>query len=123
MDTRQVADDLVAMWTRGEHRESGEKYWAEDVISREAMDGPMREIRGKQAVQEKSDWWEKTHEVNDAWVSEAYVNGDQFIVEFKMNITNKETGERMKMSEMALYRIADGKIVEETFFAGAPTGG
>ncbi|MBE7219254.1 MAG: nuclear transport factor 2 family protein [Caulobacteraceae bacterium] len=123
MDTRQVADDLVAMWKRGEHRESGEKYWAEDVISREAMAGPMREIRGKQAVQEKSDWWEKTHEVNDASVSEAYVNGDQFIVEFKMDITSKETGERMKMSEMALYRIADGKIAEETFFAGAPTGG
>ncbi len=123
MSTQDVADALVAMWKRGEMDQSGETYWADDVVSREAMQGPMHEVRGKQAVREKGEWWAKTHEVHSATSSDAYVNGDQFIVRFDMDITNKESGERMKIAEMALYRIENDKIAEETFFYGAPSQG
>jgi ketosteroid isomerase-like protein len=44
------------------------------------------------------------------------VNGDQFTVRFKMDVTVKETGQRNQMDEIALYTIKDGKIAEERFF-------
>jgi hypothetical protein len=44
------------------------------------------------------------------------VNGDDFTVRFKMDITVKETGQRITMDEVALYRLKDGKIAEERFF-------
>jgi ketosteroid isomerase-like protein len=33
-----------------------------------------------------------------------------------MDITRKETGERVKMDEVGLYTVKTGKIVEERFY-------
>ena len=35
-----------------------------------------------------------------------------------MDMTVKETGARMKMDEVGVYTVKDGKIVEERFFYG-----
>jgi len=118
MSTKDVAADLVKMWKAGEFMESGEKYWADDVVSIEPMDGPMARIQGKKDVRGKGEWWDNAHEVHSAEVEGPYVNGDQFIVRFKMDVTVKESGQRMAMDETALYTIKDGKIIEERFFFG-----
>jgi ketosteroid isomerase-like protein len=47
------------------------------------------------------------------------VNGDEFTVRFTMDVTNKDNGQRMKMDEVALYRLEGGKIAEERFFLSA----
>ena len=111
-----VANDLVAMWKAGQFDESGEKYWADDVVSYENMPGQeMAEIRGKAGVRGKGEWWSANHEVHDVLVEGPYVNGDQFTVRFKMDITPKG-GERTTMDEVGLYTVRDGKIAEERFF-------
>ena len=33
-----------------------------------------------------------------------------------MDVTQRESGNRIKMDEVALYTVKDGKIVEERFF-------
>ena len=116
MTTSDIAKDLVALCAAGKFDEAGEKYWADDVVSREAMEGPMAEIRGKAGVRGKGEWWANAHEVHTSEVGGPYVNGDQFIVRFTMELTVKESGQRMKMDEMGLYTVRDGKIVEESFF-------
>ena len=35
---------------------------------------------------------------------------------FKIDVTRKQTGERVKMDEVGLYTVRSGKIVEERFF-------
>jgi len=40
----------------------------------------------------------------------------QFAVKYEYDTTFKPTGERLQMIEMALYTVADGKIVHEHFF-------
>ena len=35
---------------------------------------------------------------------------------FDMDVTAKQTGQRMQMREIGLYTVRDGKIVEERFF-------
>jgi ketosteroid isomerase-like protein len=116
MTTSDIAKDLVALCAAGKFDEAGEKYWADDVVSREAMEGPMAEIRGKDAARGKGEWWANAHEVHESEVGGPYVNGDQFIVRFTMDLTVKESGQRMKMDEMGLYTVRNGKIVEESFF-------
>ena len=120
MNTKAVADDLVAMWTRGEWEESGEKYWADDVVSVEAMGPPGadRTSRGKDAARAKGEWWQSNHEVHSSQVAGGpWMNGDQFVVQFKMDVTSKIMGgQRIQLDETALYTIRDGKIVEERFF-------
>src|ERR1700735_2788781 len=109
MSTHDIAHDLVALCREGKFAESGEKYWADDVVSVEAM-GPEAESHGKAAARGKGEWWAGAHEVHGITVEGPYVNGDDFTVRFKMDITVKESGQRMTMDEIALYRLKDGKI-------------
>lgn len=115
MSVREIAEDLVAMCRAGQFDESGEKYWADDVVSLEAMDGDMAEVRGKEGVRGKGEWWAANHEVHAVEVEGPYVNGDQFAVRFKMDITPRG-GERVVMDEVGVYTVRDGKIAEERFY-------
>ncbi|NBB15389.1 nuclear transport factor 2 family protein [Caulobacter sp. SLTY] len=116
MTVQDIANDLVALCRAGDFDTAGQKYWADDVLSVEAMPGDMAEIRGKDAVKGKGDWWAANHEVHSSEVEGPYVNGDQFVVRFKMDLTQKASGDRIQMDEVGLYTVKDGKIVEERFF-------
>jgi ketosteroid isomerase-like protein len=116
MTTAELAKDFTDLLKQNDHEGAGEKYNADDIVSYEAMEGPMAVCNGKDAVKQKGDWWRENHEVHGGSVEGPYVNGDQFAVYFKMDITPKATGERVTMDEMGLYTVKDGKIVEERFY-------
>ena len=118
MTTREVAEAFAALCRDGEGRAAAERFWAEDVVSLEAMDGPMARLAGKAAVFEKHDWWESAMEFHGGDVEGPYVHGDQFALRFTMDVTNRETGERSRSAEIGLYTVKDGRIVEERFFYG-----
>lgn len=118
MSTQDVAADFTALCAAGKFDEAGEKYWAPDVVSLEAMPGDMARVQGLEAVRAKGEWWTNAHQVHDSKVEGPYVNGDQFAVRFVMDITNKESGQRVTMDEVALYTLRDGKIAEERFLYG-----
>jgi len=121
MTVNEIANDLVALCKTGDFKTPGEKYWAEDVVSVEPGGPPGMDpvSRGKSAARGKGEWWENAHTVNSVGVEGPWVNGDQFTVRFKMDVTVKETGQRNQMDEIALYTIKDGKIAEERFFYGS----
>jgi hypothetical protein len=52
MTTQEIANDLVALCREGKFAESGEKYWADDVVSVEAM-GEEAESHGMAAARGK----------------------------------------------------------------------
>ena len=95
--------------------DDAEKLWSDDIVSLEAMDGPMKEMRGRAAVHSKGEWWTTNHEIHKFETAGPYVNGDQFALHFSMDVTQKESGNRMQMNEVGLYTVRDGKIVEERF--------
>ena len=117
MTTQDIASDVVALCKEGKFAESGEKHWADDVISVE-FGGENPVSHGKDAVRGKGEWFMNAHEIHSVNVEGPYVNGDQFIVRFGMDMTNKESGQRMQMDETALYTVRNGKIAEERFFYG-----
>ena len=118
MTVKDIADDIAAMLRAGRTDVAGEKYWADDVLSVEAAPGDMAQISGKDAARGKGEWWSNAHEVHASEVEGPYVNGDQFVVRFKMDLTQKETGNRIQMDEVGVYTIKNGKIAEERFFYG-----
>jgi len=115
--TQEIATDLVAMLKQGQFDASGEKYWADDVVSLEPMPGDMARIEGKAGVRAKGEWWTANHEVHESLVEGPYVHGDQFTVRFRMELTPKG-GERTTFDEVGVYTVKDGKIAEERFFYG-----
>jgi len=116
MSAKAVGEDVVALAKAGQFDAIGEKYWAPDVVSIEAMDGPMARIEGIDGVRAKTEWWNGAHEVHGGNAHGPWVNGDQFAVRYEIDATNRESGERIQMDEIAVYTVRDGRIVEERFY-------
>jgi hypothetical protein len=116
MTTLELAKDFTDLLKQNDHDGAAEKYNADDIVSYEALDGPMAVCEGKEAVKQKSEWWRANHEVHGGSVEGPFVNGDQFAVRFKMDITPKATGQRVTMDEVGVYTVEDGKIIEERFY-------
>ena len=115
MDTKEVAKAFTALCAKGEFDAAGQKFWSDDVVSREPMPGDMARMEGRKAVLGKGEWWYANHTVHESKVEGPYVHGNQFVVRFTMDITPKG-GKRNTMDEMAVYTVANGKIVEERYF-------
>lgn len=115
VSTREIADELVALCKQGQNIAAIDKFYAPNVVSLEVQD-PMREVHGIEAVKGKNQWWMENHEVHGAAAAGPWVNGDNFIVEFKYDITPKATGQRFQMHEYAYFTVEGGKIVKEQFF-------
>ena len=114
MTTREVGDRLVTLCRVGQNDAAITELYADAVVSVEAQE-PMREVHGIEAVRGKGAWWVENHEVHGAVVQGPFVNGDQFAVHFQFDVTPKATGSRVTLDEIALYTVADDKIVHEVF--------
>ena len=118
MTTTEVADKLVALCSEGKFHEAIATLYADDIVSMEAgaPPGMSRESKGLDAVKAKGEWWIANHEVHSSVVEGPLVAGARFAVTFKMEVTFKPESKRFKMEEVAVYKVADGKIVYEEFF-------
>ena len=116
MTITEIAKDFTELLQQGDNRGAAEKYNADDIASYEAMEGPMAIVHGKEAIRQKGEWWQANNEVHGGSIEGPYVNGDQFALRFKFDITPKATGERVTMDEVGLYTVKNGKITEERFY-------
>jgi len=114
MDTKTVAKAFVDA-CKNTNPDAGAKFWSDDVVSLEAMPGDMARLEGRKAVHGKGEWWNANHTVHEFRVEGPYVHGHQFAVRYVFDITPKGD-KRRTMEEVALYSVANGKIVEERFF-------
>jgi ketosteroid isomerase-like protein len=115
MTTAEIAKAFTEMLKAGDHHGAAAQFNAADIVSLEAMEGPMARVEGTVAVKAKSDWWYDNNIVHSSTAEGPYVNGDQFAVQFAMDITDKASGNRMQMNEVGLYTVKNGKIAEEKF--------
>jgi hypothetical protein len=118
MTTKEVADQLVKLCSVGQFAEAAEALYSPDIVSMEAgaPPGGSREAKGIAAVKAKGEWWAANHEVHSATVEGPLVAGSHFTVTFKLDVTFKPQSRRFTMEEVAVYKVADGKVVYEEFF-------
>ena len=128
MTTKEVADQLVALCRAGRNIEAVETLMSEGVVSVEAQgDATMpAEMSGRDVIRGKNEWWINNHKVHSAAVKGPYPNRDRFTVIFDFVVTpatGPMAGKKMRMEEVALYTVADGKITREEFFYDMSGGG
>lgn len=58
----------------------------------------------------------ENHEVHGFTAEGPFVHGDQFALRFTLDVTRKADGVREAMTEIGLYTVANGAIIEERFF-------
>jgi hypothetical protein len=118
LTTKDIADGIVKLCSQGKFEEATKTYYSPDVVSVEAgaPPGQSRESKGLDAVLAKGEWWVTNHEVHSAKVEGPLVAGAHFSLAFKLDVTFKPENKRFVMEEIAVYKVADGKIVYEEFF-------
>jgi ketosteroid isomerase-like protein len=119
MSAKQIGKQLVELCKQGKNMESIDKYYAENVESIEASPPPggERAVRGIAAVRGKNTWWVENHEIHKAEAEGPFPHGgDKFAVIFRYDVTNKPSKQRIKLDEVAVFTVANGKIVREEFF-------
>lgn len=119
--TQKVADRLVELMNEGKNLDAIKELYADNVRQIEVMDGPgcPRIAEGKAMIAEKAEQFHKSTTVHSASVGKPIVNGDQFVLPMSMDCTCGEgpmAGQRMNMSETALYTVKNGRIAEAKFF-------
>ena len=116
---KELAEMTVEYNNTGRSRELLDQIYADTVQSNEA--GPMPDgsagVTGIEALKGKWDWWESANEVHSSKAEGPYYHGDdRFSVIYEIDVTDKTSGERVQMREVAVYTAADGKIVKEEFY-------
>lgn len=110
----EVASQVVELLRAGRADEVEKDWLAADIESVEGV-GVSQAWKGKKAVQGKYRAWEADHEIHEMAVEGPWVGATGFAVKYRLDATQKSTGQRHQMEEIAVYTIRDGKITREEF--------
>ena len=115
----EIGKQLVALCNDGKGGEVLEMLYADDIVSIEGQGSeeiPAR-MEGIEAIKGKNQWWYDNHEIHSMTAAGPFCGhrDDQFVVEFDMDVTNKPSGQRIKMREVGIYTLRDGKVAQEEF--------
>ncbi len=115
--TAEIAQQLVTHCQTQTEAEGLDTLYHPDAVSVEPMSPPGMDpvSNGVEAIKAKHQWWSENFEVHGGDIDGPYVNGDSFSVIFEIDATDKTSGQRTQMKEVALYHVKDGKIVKEEF--------
>ncbi len=120
MTTQDVANRYMELEKQGKWVEIQDELYSTDVVCIEpehaAAMGMQTVTKGLDAVKAKAQAWNQgVEEMHGGYCSEPVVGGNFFSVAMGMDVTMKGAG-RMKMDEIAVFEVKDGKIVKEQFF-------
>ncbi len=116
---KELGEMTVALNNEGRSRELLDQIYSDTVQSCEAA--PMPDgapgVTGLDALKAKWDGWESANEVHTTRAEGPFFHGeDRFGVIYEVDLTERATGERSTFRELALYTVAEGKVVLEEFF-------
>ena len=120
MKTNEIANNLVSWCNEGNYERCYKELYSPDIVSLEPAWAENARAEGMQEVAKKGEWWEKTFEVHSSKASEPTVADNWFSVRFDMDTTHKPSQQRSQTSELAVYQVKEGKIVQEQFFYDMP---
>ncbi len=117
MNTEEVAQQVVVLTRKQAWKEAVDTLYDENIVSVEAsgMEGGSPETHGLKGIHAKVDWWINSMEVHSCKVSRPFVAHDRFVVQYDVDVTDKESKKRMQISEVGVYTVKNGKIVREEF--------
>jgi len=116
MNTTEVAKKVVELVRKQAWYEALDQLYDKDIVSVEAT---AEEMRGKEEVRGKIDWWVNAMEVHSFKASAPFVANDRFVVQYDAQVTEKESKQQRQISEVGVYTVENGKIVREEFLPRA----
>jgi len=122
MTTKEIAERLVALCRLGHVETAQKELYAADAVGIEPYGTAAfaKETVGLPALIEKGHKFSSMiEEVHALSVSDPLVAGDAFACAMQFDVTVKGHG-RIKLDEICLYEVKDGKIISERFTSRFP---
>lgn len=110
----EVAARVTELLRTGRADEVEQDWLASHIESVEGHGASMA-WSGKPQVLAKYRAWEADHEMHDMQVEGPWVGATGFVLKFRVDATQRSTGQRMQMEEMAVYTVKNGRIAREEF--------
>jgi hypothetical protein len=107
------------LYTRSENRagtrdrEIWDKWWDGTRIA--SIEGDGSTWHGRAALEQKSDAWEAENEITGFELAGPFVGATGFSMHYTVGIRNRQTGDTIDMTEVAVYTVENGKVVREEF--------
>src|SRR5258706_15639864 len=118
MTTQEVADKFNQLAESNQWDKIQDELYADDAESIEPPKAEMsglQNVKGREALKEKAAKFNSMiEEMHGGYCSKPVVGGNFFSVAMGIDVTYKGMG-RMKMDEVCVYEVKDGKIVKEQF--------
>ena len=116
MTTQEVADRFYELAQQGNFDKIQDELFDEDAKSIEPSYSNWENVQGLDKIKEKAQKWQAmVEEMHGGYTNKPQVAGNFFVCIMGMDVTVKGQP-RMKMDEVAVYEVKDGKIVLEQFF-------
>lgn len=117
MTTQEVANRLSELFKENKWDLVQQELFAENAVSIEPHNSPgLKTVEGLAAIKKKGEDFNSTvEEMHGGYVSDLVVGGNFISCAMGIDATMKGMG-RIKMDEIAVYEVKDGKIVSEQFF-------
>ena len=113
MTTQEVAHRFNELSQSGQWEEIQNELFADNAVSIEPSNSPgMKTAEGLDAIKQKG---KQFGEMHGGYCKEPQVAGNFFALAMGIDATMKGQG-RMRMDEIAVYEVKEGKIVKEQFF-------
>ena len=119
MTTQEVANRFLELSKEGKFDVIQDELYSSNCESIEPQSGVgsgLSHAKGIEAIKEKGKKFnESVEEMHGGYTGDAIVAGNYFSVAMGIDATMKNMG-RMKMDEICVYEVKDGKITKEQFF-------
>ncbi|MFN0081751.1 MAG: SnoaL-like domain-containing protein [Ferruginibacter sp.] len=117
MTTKDVAARFMELANHGKFDAIHGELYSDDCVSIEPSHAQgMASVEGLDAIKEKGKRFNETvEEMHGGYTNDPIISDNHFAVTMGMDVTMKGMG-RMKMDEVAVYEVKDGKITKEQFF-------
>ena len=118
MTTQEVANRMSQLFKENKWDVAQTELFAADAESFEPANSmALKHAKGLDEIRKKGQMFNSmVEEMHGGWVSEPQVAGNFISFGMGMDVTMKGGVGRMKMDEIAVYEVKDGKIVKEQFF-------
>lgn len=117
MTATEVAGRFNELAQTGQWDLIQKELFADNAVSIEPSNSPgLKTVEGIEAIRQKGKQFEEmVEEMHGGYSNQPQVAGNHFALAMGMDVTMKGQG-RIKMDEIAVYEVKDGKIVKEQFF-------
>lgn len=112
---REVGSRLVELCNAGRHKDVESELWSPKIVS---IEGTGQAWHGRAAVDGKNQWWTSENEVLGMSAEGPYVGATGFAVKFRIQFRQRASGQVCDMTEVGVYTVLNGKIVQEEFMYG-----